>query len=86
MATEIPVTHEALSTMLGVRRSGITVATAALQKAGLIHTSRGRVTILDRPGLQALADRLASGGPSSPPAADAAADLPLNPNQETVPT
>ncbi len=49
---DLPVTHEALSAMLGVRRSGITVATAALQEDGLIRTSRGRIRILDRAGLE----------------------------------
>jgi CRP-like cAMP-binding protein len=49
----INITHETLSSLLGVRRSGITVAGAALQRQGLIRTSRGRVTILDRNGLQA---------------------------------
>ena len=53
---DLPVTHEALSAMLGVRRSGVTVATAALQRAGLIRTSRGRIRILDRQGLEALAN------------------------------
>jgi CRP-like cAMP-binding protein len=51
---DLPVTHEALSLMLGVRRSGVTVATAALQKAGLIRTSRGRIRILDPAGLEAV--------------------------------
>ncbi len=54
---DLPVTHEALSTMLGVRRSGVTVATAALQQAGLIRAARGRIRILDRPGLEALISR-----------------------------
>lgn len=49
---DLPVTHEALSAMLGVRRSGITVATAALQDEGLIRTSRGRIRVVDRPGLE----------------------------------
>ncbi len=51
---DLPVTHEALSAMLGVRRSGVTVATAALQEAGLIRTRRGHIRVLDRPGLEAV--------------------------------
>ncbi len=51
---ELRVTHEALALMLGVRRSGITVATATLQDEGLIRTSRGRITILDRGGLETM--------------------------------
>ena len=53
---ELPVTHEALSSMLGVRRSGVTVATAALQRAGLIRTGRGRIRVTDRAGLEAIAN------------------------------
>lgn len=52
---DLPVTHEALSAILGVRRSGVTVATAALQEAGLIRTGRGRIRVLDRAGLEAIA-------------------------------
>jgi CRP-like cAMP-binding protein len=51
-ADEFPMTHEFLSMMLGVRRPGVTVAAGMLQKAGLIHYSRGRMSILDRPGLE----------------------------------
>ena len=51
---DLPVTQEALSILLGVRRSGVTIATTALQKAGLISTSRGRIRILDRDGLEAM--------------------------------
>ena len=54
---DLPVTHEALSTLLGVRCSSVTVATAALQQAGLIRPTRGRIRILDRPGLEALISR-----------------------------
>ena len=49
---DLPITHEALSSMLGVRRSGITVVASGLQDAGLVRVSRGRITILDRAGLE----------------------------------
>ena len=49
------LTHEFLSYMLGVRRAGVSVAAGMLQKAGLIRYSRGNVTVLDRPGLEAAA-------------------------------
>lgn len=49
------VTHEFLAYMLGVRRVGITAAAGALQKEGLIEYHRGRMTVLDRRGLEAAA-------------------------------
>jgi CRP-like cAMP-binding protein len=50
-----PLTHEFLAIMLGSRRSSVTVAAAALQRAGFIHYAHGMITILDRPGLEATA-------------------------------
>jgi hypothetical protein len=42
-----------LSMMLGVRRSGVTVAAATLQAGGLIRQARGHITIADYDGLVA---------------------------------
>jgi len=49
------LTHEFLSFMLGVRRAGVTVAAGMLQRAGLIRYTRGRVSIVDRAGLEGAA-------------------------------
>ena len=46
------LTHEALSLMLGVRRSSVTVAAGRLSSAGLIEYHRGQVTITNRDGLE----------------------------------
>jgi CRP-like cAMP-binding protein len=54
-ADEFPLTHEFLSHMLGVRRVSVTLVLKPLQDAGLIRNHRGRVTVLDRKGLEASA-------------------------------
>ncbi len=46
------LTHDILSTMLGVHRPAVTVAAGTLQKAGLIRYARGCITITDREGLE----------------------------------
>ena len=50
---ELTMTQELIANMLGVRREGVTEAAGRLQDQGLIHYSRGRITVLDRPALEA---------------------------------
>jgi CRP-like cAMP-binding protein len=49
---ELVMTQELIANMLGVRREGVTEGALKLQKAGLISYSRGRITVLNRPGLE----------------------------------
>jgi CRP-like cAMP-binding protein len=53
---EVPLTHEFLSLMLGVRRAGVTVALHYLEQRGLIRLSRKQIVITDRNGLRAAAN------------------------------
>jgi hypothetical protein len=52
---ELNLTQEFLAQMLGVQRSTVTVAAGALQRAGLIGYSRGKIHILDRHNLAKVA-------------------------------
>ncbi len=52
-SNELPLTHEFMAQMLGVRRAGLTEAANSLQQAGLIRYTRGKVTILNREELEA---------------------------------
>jgi CRP-like cAMP-binding protein len=50
--SELVMTQELIANMLGVRREGVTEAAIKLQGAGLISYARGRIKVLDRPGLE----------------------------------
>jgi CRP-like cAMP-binding protein len=50
---ELVMTQELIGNMLGVRRESVTDAAVKLQQQGLIRYMRGRITIVDRPGLEA---------------------------------
>lgn len=51
----LKLTHEMVASMIGTRRAGVTLAALALRDRNLIAAGRGKVTILDRPGLEAVA-------------------------------
>ena len=51
-ANDLVMTQELIANMLGVRREGVTESAGKLQKLGLIHYSRGHITVLDRPALE----------------------------------
>lgn len=53
-SNEIRVTQELIASMIGVRREGVTEAAGKLQQLGVIRYSRGKITVLDRPRLEAL--------------------------------
>ena len=49
---DLVMTQELIANMLGVRREGVTEAALKLQNAGLIRYARGRITVVDRGGLE----------------------------------
>jgi CRP-like cAMP-binding protein len=54
-SNELPLTQTALALMLGVRRARVGPIVSTLERAGLIEFQRGKITILDRSGLEAAA-------------------------------
>ncbi|XKH02216.1 Crp/Fnr family transcriptional regulator [Marinobacter nauticus] len=50
----LTMTQELIANMLGVRREGVTEAAGKLQKKGVIEYHRGKITVIDRPQLEAL--------------------------------
>jgi CRP-like cAMP-binding protein len=51
----VPMTHQFLSSMLGVRRTGVTEVAAKMRRSGLIRYHHGEITLLDREGVEAAA-------------------------------
>lgn len=51
---QLVMTQELIANMLGVRREGVTEAAGKLQDLGVIEYSRGKITVLNRPRLEAL--------------------------------
>jgi len=51
----VPLTHEVLAVMLGVRRAGVTVAIHGFERRGLVTTRRGQLTVVNRHGIEQIA-------------------------------
>ena len=51
----VPLTHEFLAVMLGVRRAGVTVAIHSFEQRGFITTRRGELTMVNRKGIEEVA-------------------------------
>ncbi len=51
----VPLTHEFLAVMLGVRRAGVTVALHSFERRGFIATRRGQLTLINRAGIEEVA-------------------------------
>jgi CRP-like cAMP-binding protein len=52
---DLPLTQDFMALMLCVQRPSITVVARTLQQAGIIRYAQGRVSVLDRDGLEATA-------------------------------
>jgi CRP-like cAMP-binding protein len=52
---QLPVTHDLLAMMLGVRRAGVSEALASLEAKGIVSKARGALRIVNREGLKAQA-------------------------------
>jgi len=51
----VPLTHEFLAVMLGVRRAGVTVAIHGFERRSLVTTKRGQLTVVNRHGIEQIA-------------------------------
>ena len=51
-SAELVMTQEAVASLLGVRREGVTAAAQKLQQAGIIRYRRGHIAVIDRSGLE----------------------------------
>ena len=51
----VPLTHEFLAVMLGVRRAGVTVALHSFEQRGFIGMRRGQLTLINRAGIEQVA-------------------------------
>jgi CRP-like cAMP-binding protein len=49
---DFPIRHEFMSMMLGVQRPGVSIALAALRRAGLVQHEKGSMHVLDRTRLE----------------------------------
>jgi CRP-like cAMP-binding protein len=52
---DLPLTHEFLALMLGVRRAGVTTTVNAFEVKGLIRAKRGNITVINRDGIEKIA-------------------------------
>jgi CRP-like cAMP-binding protein len=59
---ELSITQQKIADMLGVRREGVTEAVGKLKELQLLDHSRGRITILDRAGLEAISGEFYADG------------------------
>jgi CRP-like cAMP-binding protein len=53
--SELTLTHELIARTMGVRREAISMAANKLQAAGMISSTRGQITVLDRQGIESVA-------------------------------